>query len=258
MGRSRAVIEVLLLGIVASFGCAPATPAEIKIAWDPVERLNDTLPEGIRVFSGVDPSLPLRAWYVHVQESHEDIETRVAVARDDDLRETASEFARRTGARVVVNGGFFRMDLDPAVHVGLLLVDGTMVARATRSVLRDGRRYYLARAALGLLEGDIPDIAWVSTREGVLYEWPAPPPNAPDQPVEALDLDDLEVWPAYQAVAGGPALLRDGELNITIDEEVFFGSSIPDVHPRTAAGGYAGGRPYPAGGGRSPAREPRS
>ena len=42
-------------------------------------------------------------------------------------------------------------------------------------------------------------------------------------------------------MSAGPALLKDGNLNITADEEVFFGSSIPDVHPRSAAGFTADG-----------------
>jgi exopolysaccharide biosynthesis protein len=31
-------------------------------------------------------------------------------------------------------------------------------------------------------------------------------------------------------------LVADGRIRISIDEEVFFGSSIPNTHPRTAAG----------------------
>ena len=38
------------------------------------------------------------------------------------------------------------------------------------------------------------------------------------------------------AIGAGPALIIDGEIRITSDEEVFFGTSIPKTHPRTAAG----------------------
>jgi exopolysaccharide biosynthesis protein len=38
------------------------------------------------------------------------------------------------------------------------------------------------------------------------------------------------------AVSAGPRLIAHGSVQITIDEEVFFGSSIPDVHPRSAVG----------------------
>ena len=41
------------------------------------------------------------------------------------------------------------------------------------------------------------------------------------------------------ALAAGPSLLSQGRIDITVDEEVFFGSTIPRVHPRTAVG-YTG------------------
>jgi len=43
------------------------------------------------------------------------------------------------------------------------------------------------------------------------------------------------------ALSAGPALLKGGSINVTSNEEVFFGSSIPDVHPRSAAGRTADG-----------------
>jgi exopolysaccharide biosynthesis protein len=39
-----------------------------------------------------------------------------------------------------------------------------------------------------------------------------------------------------QAVGAGPVLVAAGTTAVTADAEVFFGTSIPDVHPRTAAG----------------------
>ena len=37
-------------------------------------------------------------------------------------------------------------------------------------------------------------------------------------------------------------LIHDGRRYVTDDEEVFFGSAIPDVHPRTAVGRTTDGR----------------
>lgn len=235
------VLVSCLVAALAAGGCAPSTPQDIHISWAPVQELNRRLPDGVRVFEGADPSIPLRAWHVAVRTRDSALETRVDVARDNDLRETASEFARRTGAHVVVNAGYFRMDLEPPSHVGLLLVDGELLSPALRSVLRDEQRYYLARAALGVMEDGAVDIAWVSSREGVLYEWQDPPANAPERPVGALDVEGLAVWPARHAVSAGPVLIRDGEIHITTEQEVFFGSTIPEVHPRTAAGVDAAG-----------------
>lgn len=229
-------VFLLIVTVALGAGCGPAAPLDIDLAWQPVESVNGNLPDSIRVFAGSDPSIPIRAWYVRVRESDPGVETRVAVAVDEDLRETPTGFARRTGARVVVNAGYFRIDLDPAIHIGLLLTDGTMRSPPLRSVLRDERRYYLARAALGFFDDGSVDVAWVSSRDDVLYSWEEPPANAPDQPVQGLVLDDLDPWPARHAVAAGPVLVREGEVAISVDEEVFFGSTILDIHPRTAAG----------------------
>ena len=56
-----------------------------------------------------------------------------------------------------------------------------------------------------------------------------------------MDYATATEWVVSDALSAGLALLRDGSINITADEEVFFGSSIPDVHPRTAAGRTADG-----------------
>lgn len=233
-GRGGKLVVALLL-VVALAACGLSRSLDFDLTWQPLERFNAGLPDGIRVFAAADASVPLRAWHVRVRVADPRVEARVAAAVDEDLRETPTEFARRTGARVVVNAGYFRIDLDPATHIGLLLVDRELVSPALRSVLRDDRRYYLARAALGFMEDGRPDVAWVSSRDGLLYEWPEPPANAPGRPIENLDLDDLAPWPARHAVAAGPVLIHAGEIRITSREEVFFGSTIPDVHPRTAA-----------------------
>ena len=47
---------------------------------------------------------------------------------------------------------------------------------------------------------------------------------------------DASYWDVRDAIAGGPSLISRGIIDITVDEEVFFGSSIPRTHPRTAAG----------------------
>lgn len=235
--RRAAVALSLLLGA----GCGLVQPQQMRLAWTPLEELNATLPEGIRVYSGVDPSIPLRAWYVRVRAAAPDISAHVAVSADTDRRETVVEFAQRTGARVAINGGYFRMDRDPATHVGLLLVGRDLIEPALTSVIRDERRYYLARAALGFRQDGTPDIAWASTHDGVLYEWSKPPVNAAEQPSERLGLDELPIWPVVDAVAAGPALVVGGEISITSDPEVFFDTAVLGVHPRTAAGIDASG-----------------
>jgi exopolysaccharide biosynthesis protein len=155
---------------------------------------------------------------------------------EPDLRETTSSLARDLGACVVANGGYFRMNLDPSRHVGLLMIDSVLVSGPTPSVIRDEKRYGVTRGALGFDALGIADIGWVSSRDSQLVAWRSPRPNRPDAPADTLSDDLADAWNVVDAVAAGPVLISEGRVKITDVEEVFFGSAIPDVHPRTAAG----------------------
>ena len=228
---------------VAFAACSPLPgQAEIDVHWALNESLNQGLPETVRVYSGSDDSWPLRAWYVWVEEQDPDIITRVLVSDDeDDVRETVASFARDTGACVVVNGGYFRMDLVPTRHVGLLVESGQILNPATRSVRRNEQSFEIARAAIGFTEADVVAFGWITTLDDVPYSWPEPPPDAPGEPAEPLDYGDAEVWDVRDAIGAGPALVVGGQTRITANEEVFFGTTIPEVHPRTAAARTADG-----------------
>ncbi|MFB0517153.1 MAG: phosphodiester glycosidase family protein, partial [Candidatus Neomarinimicrobiota bacterium] len=204
--------------------------------WQPMKGLNASLPGGVRVYEGHNPQLPLRAWYIRVREKDTRITTHVVVSMDKDRRETATEFAQRLGACVVVNGGYFRMDLLPAEHVGLLKVDGVLLEPPTPCVQRDGLRFRLARAALGFTKDDHIDVAWVMSYSDTLMEVIQPLRNRPGLPDTLFEVASARPWHMHDALAAGPCLISGGEIRITSDEEVFFGTSVPNVHPRTAAG----------------------
>ena len=208
--------------------------------WHPIEALNAQLPPGVRVFAGSDPTLPLRAWYVSVAPGNDSGRVEVLLSDDAvDRRETVSSFAADTGACVVINGGYFSMERTPAVHAGLLVVDGVIEAPATRSVVRDGIRFPTARAALGITSSGF-EIAWVTSLEGSLQAWPEPPPHRPGVPAE-LAPNAATPWVVEDALGAGPALVSKARANVATNEEVFFGTAIPYTHPRTAAGITADG-----------------
>ncbi|UCG86056.1 MAG: phosphodiester glycosidase family protein [Gemmatimonadota bacterium] len=229
----------LLIPFSALIGCGTdeAARAAVPVIWEPTTALNESLPSGVAVYLGHNESLPLRAWYVRIDESAPDISTRVVISDDStDNRETVSSFAHDLGACVVVNGGYFRMDQTPSGHVGLLVSGGELLWPATRSVLRDSLSYETARAAIGFTEPGEIQITWATTRNDTVYSWPDPPTHLPGRPAQPLDYDRAQIWQVLDALSAGPALVVDGRIDVTTDQEVFFGTSIPDVHPRTAAG----------------------
>jgi exopolysaccharide biosynthesis protein len=215
----------------------------LPMNWQPMDSLNRDLPEGVRVFAGQNDSLPLRAWYVRVDEPAPEIMTRIVVSDDTtDNRETVTSFARDLGACVVVNGGYFTMDVTPALAVGLLISDYETWKPATRAVMRDTLSFEIARAAIGFTEDDRIVFTYATSRDSAHYAWDAPPPHQPGQPAAPLDYETAHQWVIRDAIGAGPALVLDGAMRVTSDEEVFFGTTIPEVHPRTAAGVDADGR----------------
>ena len=228
---------LLLFLLFLSSGCQQTKSySAIPMHWKPIDSLNTALPPGIEVFEGRNETLPLNAWYLKVNEPDSTIRTHVVVSEDTDRRETPSSFAARYQAPAVVNGGYFLMHKNPTNHVGLLYIDGTMVEPALPSLLRDGEHYYTARGALGFTPDDRVDIAWVSTWNDSLFQWSEPLPNLPGHPVNSLDRTQAVHWPMEDALHAGPVLIHDGQIRITVNEEVFFDTKIPDIHPRTAVG----------------------
>ncbi len=233
LSRVTAAAALALCNVTASVADLPA------IQWEPMESVNAELPAAVRVFAGSDRDFPLRAWYVSVSPGSEAVRAEVLLSDDTtDRRERVSVFASDTGACVAVNGGFFSMERTPAFHAGLLVVDGVIEAPATRSVVRNDIRYETARAALGFKPGSF-EIAWATSRDGELQAWAEPPSHRPGTPAT---LEGASApWLVEDAVGAGPVVVSNGQVDVMTNEEVFFGSAIPDTHPRTAAGITADG-----------------
>ena len=193
------------------------------------------------MFEGIDENVPLKAWYAKISNGDEDIRVEVAASDDTTGRETVASFAKDLGACLVVNGGYFRMDLNPTRHVGLLAIGGEILESATKSVIRDSLRFYIARGAVGFSDDGKVDIAWVSNRNDSLFEWSEPFENFPYFPGAKPEFSAAEFWDYPDALSAGPVLVQDGIIRVTSIEEVFFGTSIPNVHPRTAVGYTAKG-----------------
>ncbi len=239
-----AVRPWLALPALLWWGCTSGgREAPLDMHWQPLAESKAQLPPGIRVFAGVNRMLPLRAWYVEVDERDPAIETIVVLAAGEGRRETVSSMAARLDASIVVNGGYFRMDLNPTRHVGLLLIDSVVIQPNISAVTRSERRFPLARAAVGFTGGGQIDVAWTFNRGDSLLEVSRPPAHLAGQPDTGFSpINQGRFWPVREALGGGPSLVSNGKVQVTADEEVFFGTSIPKVHPRTACGYTAAGK----------------
>ncbi|MFQ6605819.1 MAG: phosphodiester glycosidase family protein [Fidelibacterota bacterium] len=178
----------------------------------------------------------MNIWAAIIHTRSDSFDVRILVSDNEDRRETVSDFALNTGAILAVNGGYFLMHQNPTNHVGLLVTSDSIVEPASETVIRNGKHYPVARGAFGIRNDDTFDIAWASTHHDSIFYWESPIQNRIDQPAPYLDFSLARYWDVTQAIHAGPVLVQNGHQQISTEEEVFFGTSIPEVHPRTAVG----------------------
>ena len=234
--KKLSLIILILVIFISSCARNGKSFSIINMTWEIVEPTTPNFPAGIKIMKGRNDELPINAWAAIIDPRDPDVDLNVIVSEDIDRRETLTQFSKNKKARVVVNGGYFLIDKTPTEHVGLLYVNNRTVAPATRSVLRNNKRYFTARGALGFLDDGGIDIAWVTSRNDSLFNFSEPVKNQPEEPVDSFDFSKAETWEVDDAIHAGPVLMHDGKIRVTSNEEVFFGSTIPDIHPRTAAG----------------------
>ena len=234
--KKLSLIILILVIFISSCARNGKSFSIINMTWEIVESTTPNFPAGIKIMKGRNDELPINAWAAIIDPRDPDVDLNVIVSEDIDRRETLTQFSKNKKARVVVNGGYFLIDKTPTEHVGLLYVNNLTVAPATKSVLRNNKRYFTARGALGFLDDGGIDIAWVTSRNDSLFNFSEPVKNQPEEPVDSFDFSKAETWEVDDAIHAGPVLMHDGKIRVTSNEEVFFGSTIPDIHPRTAAG----------------------
>ena len=234
--KKLSLIILVLVIFISSCARNGKSFSIINMTWEIVESTTPNFPAGIKIMKGRNDELPINAWAAIIDPRDPDVDLNVIVSEDIDRRETLTQFSKNKKARVVVNGGYFLIDKTPTEHVGLLYVNNRTVAPATKSVLRNNKRYFTARGALGFLDDGGIDIAWVTSRNDSLFNFSEPVKNQPEEPVDSFDFSKAETWEVDDAIHAGPVLMHDGKIRVTSNEEVFFGSTIPDIHPRTAAG----------------------
>lgn len=233
------MLTLLLIGV----GCRPYSVSSERpsIAWSDITPSAGPLPAGITIFEGYDDRTPLRAWYARIETTAPDIDVRVVFSDEEDNKETTSSMADDLGACVSVNAGYFLAENEKARHIGLLVSSGKMIRGATSGIFKNDIRYDVTRSAIGILDNGIPEIAWVTSNEDSVFALTNPFSHKAGAPDGLLASGVSRYWPVVHAVAAGPSLVREGIVYVTIDEEIFSDSPIPNVHPRTAAGITADG-----------------
>jgi hypothetical protein len=234
----RFLLFALLGALVLGHTAALAQP--LTLEWTPREDVNASTPPSITLYEASDPAVPIKAWYVRADLSDTTWAFRALLSDASGGLEPVGSFAAKHDAFVAINGGYF--DGSTGTSYSLVIDEGRLRSANIGALNRSGTIYYPTRSAFGLLPERVPDVAWVYQVSGTTYAYPEPSPNRQGDPQpqpSATFPAGGAPWPARDAMGGGPVLVENGEVRVTWEEEVFFGSGIglpTDRHPRTAIG----------------------
>ena len=230
-------IQIKLISLVISiclFSCEGVIKKDtIPMNWTAFDL---DLPDGIVIYSGENVEIPLKAWVAKINISDQNLSVNILSSSDRDRKETPQQFLENTGARVIINGGFFNSDKIPAQHVGLLKTKYRLEEPASHSVYRDSKKYFISRGAFGVKPDGSVDIAWCSTKNDSIFEWKRPLFNRPGFSNDSISFKDAKYWDVRDALHAGPVLISNGKIDLTLVDEVFFNTPVAGVQPRSAVG----------------------
>ncbi len=187
----------------------------------------------IYLYEGYNSDVPLRAWTVKIPAKKNNI--KILVSESEDGVSTPSQIGFKWGASVIINGGYFTRGKKPVRHVGLLKSQDSLYEPASNSVFRENIRYNTNRGAFAINYDNSVDISWASTRNDSIFSWNFPFKNRPGKPASVNHIFSQH-WNVKEAIHAGPILIRNRNINVTSEQEVFFNTPVDGVQPRSAIG----------------------
>ena len=218
-----------------------------QLKWIQVDSLFQPLPASVHVYYTNDSldGKPNIAYYVSAELNDKKLSFTTQVGNGK--RYTPSQYYEQEGKPLLVmNCTFFEF-----VHnsnQNIVMKDGNMLAYQVHSIPGRGKDTFTYRhafgSAIGISKKRKADIAWLYTDSAAAYPYASQDvvPNFRDSIAHPSSAamrakGHFKKWKMQTAVGGGPVLLKDGEIQVTNNEELKFGGkAINDKHPRTAMG----------------------
>ncbi|MBK9291860.1 MAG: phosphodiester glycosidase family protein [Bacteroidetes bacterium] len=197
-----------------------------------------SLPAGVQLFKGTNPADPnFLAYYYKVDMAVPTVGVRpYLVASPAQVHQLSAQ----VGAYGAINGGFF----SGGTSVSSVVYPSQVKAINVTSVVRNGQNYPLVRPLFAMEQGRQLATRWVyhhSYNFDDIYYYAQPLPyacNAPNPLPAPTKAEGTQYSNILFGLGGGPQLVKNGQVNITYCEEIFWGSGIllTDYRPRTAVG----------------------
>lgn len=193
---------------------------------------------------------PNKAFYVIVDVQNKKLHVAAAVGKGK--RYTPSQyFEQQAKPFLVVNTTFFEFVQNK--NLNLVMNDGKIEAYNLHTIVGRGKDTFTYRhpvpSTFGIDKKRRMDIAFTFSDSAKKYPYAIQEPTSATKDssyvFNALVLPNLQFkkWKMRTAVGGGPALVQNGNVQVSNNEEIkFVGKAINDKHPRTAIGYTADGK----------------
>ncbi|MBS4036275.1 MAG: phosphodiester glycosidase family protein [Ignavibacterium sp.] len=207
-----------------------------QIAWTEITS-NYTLPAGIKIFSGERASPILKIFYIDVDMNNPDLVIHPYISSTN---RTINNFVPLVGAYAGVNGGFF----GGTSSFSAVVYPYEVKAQNVASVTRNSQSYPVIRSFFGMNFDRTFNVEWIyhyGNNVSNIYRFDSPMPYTNNQP-NPLPAPVQSAGIVYEnllvGIGGAPTLVKDGQVNVTYNEEIMWGSGVgyDNRDPRTAVG----------------------
>jgi hypothetical protein len=267
-------MKKILLGAVLYTITAPFCLAQVK--WTNVDSLYGQLPSSVHVFTTTDLIEGKSNIAYYAIADLKDRKLNFTTDTTYQRRFTPQQFYEKNQQPLlVVNGTFF--DFATNRNLNAVIKDGKLISYNVHTTALKGKDtlmyMHTFRSAIGISKKRKADVAWLYTDSSKKYalatqetftakkdSFPEgfhiyattqiprrnPTPGKLHKKIRKNIMfwkKEFHKWKMQTAIAGGPALIQNGKIAISNNEErMFMGKSIDDKHPRTAMGYTADGK----------------
>lgn len=214
--------------------------AQSNITWTDITSNYSTLPAGVKLYKGTRSSSLLVCYYLDVDMNNKNIAVRPYIIKDG-VKKGITTFTSSVGAYAAINGGYF----GGSDSYSACIYPGEVKAQNVASVTRDGKIFPVSRAFFGIKSNRKSACEWIyhfgSTLNDVwkLNQPTNNPSSSAGTPAPTPTKADGKLFDSlFVGIGGGPMLIKNGQINITYNQEVFWGSGVSRTvqDPRTAVG----------------------
>ena len=208
-----------------------------EINWEDISAQH-SLPDGLKLFHGtITGNTTFFVYYYEVDLNVPTIAVRPYISNTS---KPIGQFTSDVGAYGAINGGYFGGNTSFSAIVYPFEVKAQNVAAVTRN----SQSYPVIRSFFGMNTDRSLSTEWIyhfgplveniyTFDEPLPYTLNDPNPLPPPSQSQGQVYENL-----LTGIGGGPMLIKDGEINFTYNQEVFWGSGV-DLNvnrPRTAVG----------------------